>query len=87
MNKSQILASFDKKFPSLQQVFRQNGRPVTEDLESFLSTSIDSLLKSVEEKCEEMNKPNGKIGGFNVVYSEYNKALNDLKSSIKSLYE
>ena len=87
MNKTTILAEFDKRFPldkSSGEMFYT--RRVVKD---YISNSIDSLLKSVEEKCEEMKYQQPLLGTPETterVILAVNDALTDLKSSIKSLY-
>ena len=96
-NKTTILAEF-AKHPALKfandaimlQAIRSgtSGYTGKENLTEWLSGAIDSLLKSVEEKCEKMERDDPWANGFNLdMTAGYNQCANDLKSSIKSLYE
>ena len=76
MNKTTILAEMRNE--ALTELALCNKTPI-EILEKF---AID-ILKSVEEKCEEM-KLNSSSG--NLLVKGHNQALTNLKSSIKSLY-
>jgi hypothetical protein len=101
-NKTTILAEIDEKYDNDGFVLDFASEPVPiSELKNVISDSIDSLLKSVEEKCEEMKKQ--KTSDRQLIHNDhtveyikyyendsdpkYNEALQDIKSSIKSLYE
>jgi hypothetical protein len=85
MNKTTILAKFDELLNNYSKS-KEPREVLVPKINLFLSTSIDSLLKSVEEKCDEMKTKRDWFGNPDEK-SVYNQALTDLKSSIKSLYE
>ena len=112
-NKTTILAEFDEKFVIPEGYFNLASDPEGyntpkdiwgkyrggDDIKDYISTSIDSLLKSVEERCDELVKelPKTKcINAENHLFGSCfqcekikgnNQCASDLKTSLKSLYE